>query len=210
MVITYHGGECFKVSFANTTIALNPISKSSKLKQTRFGSDLALVTLADPDFNGVEQVANAGKEPFVISGPGEYEVGNVAVRGFESRSNYNGENRPNTIYLVTLEGMNLCFLGALGTKGINSKALEEIDNIHILFVPIGGDGVLSASDAHDISVSLQPNIVVPMHYGEIGKKDALKTFLKEEGAEGVKPVDKLTVKKSDVESRTGDVVVLSS
>ena len=32
MVISYHGGQCFKVSFGDTTLAFNPISKKSKLE----------------------------------------------------------------------------------------------------------------------------------------------------------------------------------
>ncbi|MDP6527523.1 MAG: MBL fold metallo-hydrolase [Candidatus Pacebacteria bacterium] len=210
MVITHHKGECFKVGYSTTTIAINPISKDSKLKPARFGSDIALISLNDKDFNGVEQVTHGDKEPFVISGPGEYEVGNIAIRGFGSYSNYNGENRPNTIYLITLEGMNLCFLGALGAKGMDSKTLEGIENINVLFVPIGGEGVLDSSQAHDISVSLQPNIIIPMHFDGIGKKGSLNTFLKEGGAEGVKPLEKLTIKKSDADTREGEVIVLSS
>jgi superfamily II helicase len=38
---------------------------------------------------------------------------------------------------------------------------------------------------------------------------ALKKFLKAEGEESVKPVDKLTLKKKDLEGKEGEVVVLS-
>jgi len=52
-----------------------------------------------------------------------------------------------------------------------------------------------------------------MHYtsaaGVMGEKDALKKFLKEEGAEGQGPVDKLTLKKKDLEGKEGEVVVLA-
>jgi len=52
MIITHHGGEFFKVSFGDTTLAFNPISKNSKLKQTRFGADIAFITSEHPDFTG--------------------------------------------------------------------------------------------------------------------------------------------------------------
>ena len=45
MVITYHGGESFKVTFGDTTVAINPISKESKLSGARFGADIAIVSL---------------------------------------------------------------------------------------------------------------------------------------------------------------------
>jgi len=45
-----------------------------------------------------------------------------------------------------------------------------------------------------------------MHYD----KAALDTFLKEESKDGLKPVDKLTIKRSGVAVMEGEVVVLSS
>ncbi len=82
MVITHHGGQCFKVSFGDTTLAFDPISKQSKLGgAVKFGADVALISLRHPNFNGADQVAFGNKEPFVINGPGEYEVGDMTARG---------------------------------------------------------------------------------------------------------------------------------
>lgn len=208
MVITYHGGEFFKVSFGDITLAFNPISKDSKLKGVRFGSDIALVTLNDPDMNGVDQVAHGDRAPFSVTGPGEYEIKEVVVKGFQSISNYKKEGRINTVYSVALEGMNLAFLGALGTPELSQEALEEFDDIDILFLPIGGEGVLEPAQAAKLATKLEPRLIIPMHYGDVGEKDALKKFLKEEG-EQVAPTDKLTIKKKDLEGKEGDIVVLS-
>lgn len=160
--------------------------------------------------NGAESASRGEKEAFVINGPGEYEIGGIFIRGFPSKSGYKEKDRQNTIYLMNLEGMNLCFLGALGSvDSIGSETKEELDDIDILFVPIGGDGVLKPADAYNIGVKLEPCLIVPMHYGEELGKGALKTFLKEAGEEDVKPVDKLTIKKKDLEGKEGEVVVLS-
>lgn len=209
MVITYHGAEFFKVSFGDITLAFNPISKDSKLKGTRFGSDIALVSLNDPDMNGIDQVAHGEREPFAVTGPGEYEVKDVVMKGYPSVSNYKKQNRINTIYSVALEGMNLAFLGALGNPELSQEALEEFDDIDILFLPIGGEGVLEPAQAAKLATKLEPRLIIPMHYGEVGEKDALKKFLKEEG-EQVAPTDKLTIKKKDLEGKEGDIVVLTS
>lgn len=210
MVISYHEGECFKITFGDTTLVLNPVSKDSKLKKIRFGADIALISLNDVDFNGVDQVAHGGKSPFVIVGPGEYEMHKVYIRGIPSVSNYGGKERINTIYMISLEGINLCFLGALGTRKINAETKELLGNIDVLFVPIGGEGVLSPSEAHELSVELEPNIIIPMHYAGIGEKDALSIFLKEESVTNNGTLDKLTLKKRDLEGKEGEVVVLSS
>ncbi len=214
MVITYHGGEFFKVSFGDTTLAFNPISKDSKLKAARFGADIALISLNHPDFNGADQVSHGDKQPFVINGPGEYEVGGIFVKGFASKSEYGGEERINTIYHVTLEGMNLLFLGAANEKKFGQELGEALEVVDILFLPIGGEGVLSPSDANDLAVDLAPHIVIPMHYtgaaGSLGTKDALQVFLKEAGGNGAGTVDKLTLKKKDLEGKEGEIVVLTS
>ena len=133
MVITYHGGSFVKVSFGDTTLAFNPISKKSKLKQSKFGSDIELVSQNHEDSNGVENVEHGGRTPFVISGPGEYEVKNVTVLGFKSETQYGGEPAINTIYVVMLEGMKLCYLGTQSSDKLPQEALEAIDDIDILF-----------------------------------------------------------------------------
>jgi L-ascorbate metabolism protein UlaG (beta-lactamase superfamily) len=213
MIITYLGGESFKVSFGDTILAFNPVSKDSKLKPAKFGADVVLSTLNHSDMNGAEQVTFGEKKPFSITGPGEYEVKGVFIKGFGSESNYDGpsttagEKRINTIYSVTLEGMNICFLGAISQETMPKDADEAIDAIDILFVPIGGEGVLEASKAYKLAVSLEPKLIIPMHYGDIGEKDALKTFLKEAG-ENPKPEPKLTLKKKDLEGKDAEVVVL--
>ena len=211
MVITYHGAACFKIVFGDTTVAVNPIAKDSKLKPARFGADIALVSAAHPDFNGIESVTHGERIPFMIDGPGEYEVRKVTVRGFASESKYDlpagkagDEPRINTVYLMTLEGMRLCFLGALSVKKLSSELLEALDNIDILIVPTGLGGTLNASSAHELSVEIGAKVVIPSLYDE----KMLKQFLKEEGSEGIKPIEKLTLKKKDLEGKEGEIIIL--
>ncbi len=208
MVITHHGGQCFKVSFGDTTLAFDPISKKSKLSPAKFGSDIALVSLYHSDFNGIDQVSHGNRQPFVIDGPGEYEIGEVTVRGFGVRTTYDKKECFNTIYQVTLEGMNLVFLGALSDPEIDPKILGELGDIDILFLPIGGGDVLEVPQASKLAVKLEAKCVIPMNY----HKEALDAFLKEEGETngGGKPQEKLTIKKKDVASMSGEVVVLQA
>ncbi len=213
MVITYLGLEAFKIQFGDTTIALNPVSKDSKYKSARFGADIALVSCNDKDLNGIESVSHGGRAPFAITGPGEYEIKGIFIKGFASESRYglsenSKESRINTIYSIALEGMNLCFLGALNSKDLSTETKEAIDDIDVLFMPIGGEGVLSPSVAYELAVKLEPRIIIPMHYQNISDKN-LKTFLKEAGEEGVKSVEKLTLKKKDLEGKEGEVIVLA-
>ena len=200
MVITHHGGQCFKVSFGDITLLFDPPSKDSKLPAVKFGADIILISKQHPDFNG-------GKEDsFVVNGPGAYEKNGVVIRGFLTKSEYGGPEGLNTIYVVELEGMALVFLGALSDDMLPADAKEVLDEVDILFVPIGGGGVLDADKAHKLAVKLEASVVIPMHYEGMGDKDALKTFTK---GEGVKPTDKLTIKKKDLADKKGDIIVLS-
>jgi len=205
MVISYFGGECFKVSHGDLTLAFNPPSKDSPLKSPKFGADIALVSLDHEDFNGTENAAFGERQPFVITGPGEYEVKGVAVRGFGSESQYGGKGI-NTIYSVSLEGMNLCFLGALSSPTLPAAAKQELDDIDILFLPIGDKGMLDYDKAYALAVSLEPKAIIPMHYGTAD----LKAFLKEAGEEKVAPQEKLTVKRKDLDGKEGEIIVLQS
>ncbi len=205
MIITYNTLESLKIQFGETIVAVNPVSKrSKKYSASSFGADIALISLNHDDMNGVESVSRGEKEPFVISGAGEYEVGGIFIKGWNSVSTYGGAEKIATIYTLTLEDARLCFLGPLGTTTLTPETLESLGDIDILFVPVGGDGVLTPAEAHKLVVSLEPRIVIPVHY----EKDTLAAFLKEEGST-VAPIDKLTIKKKDISEKEGEIVVLA-
>ena len=221
MIISYQGAQSFKVQFGDTVLAFDPISKDSrliggqaKLKASSFGADVALISLNHPDMNGAAQASRGEKEAFVVSGPGEYEIKGIFIKGLPSVSHYGGEERINTIYTVNLENINLCFLGALSDINLSSATKEAIDGVDILFVPVGSassdeksnQGTLSAREAYKSAVSLEPSIIIPMNYTDV----SLKAFMKEGGAEDVKPVDKLTIKKKDLEGKESEIVVLDA
>ena len=99
-------------------------------------------------------------------------------------------------------------LGALSDTELSQEARESIDEIDVLFVPIGGDGVLSPAKAHELAVSLEPKIIVPMHWSRIGSAKSLEAFLKEAG-NGSEKVDKLTLKRKDLVGRDGSIIVVT-
>ena len=155
----------------------------------------------------------------MIQGPGEYELKGMTARGFLTETEYWGEKpartidivqsggRNNTAYKISLEGMTLVFLGALSDAALPPEVKSAFEDVDILFVPVGGGGVLHAGDAHKLSVALEPKIIIPMHFGKEGSKE-LAQFLKESGEKGAEPVEKLTLKKKDIEGKKGEVVVL--
>lgn len=209
MIITYHGIECCRAQFGDTTIVFNPISKESQFKPARMGADIVLSTTNHPDLNGFDVSANGGRELFRVFGPGEYEINEVIIKGFSSTTSYGGEEKINTVYKITFEKINILFTGPIASIDLSEDIEEALGDIDILFVPIGGDGTLKPFDAYKLSVNVAPHIVIPMHYGKVGEKNALNTFLKEQGYKDLTPQDKLTVKPKDLEQKEGEMVVLS-
>lgn len=212
MVITHHGGQCFKVTFGDLTVVFDPVAKGGSLPAVRFGADLALVSRNHVDMNGIEEVSFGGSEPFAITGPGEYEHSGVTVQGFLTKSQYGLPkgtlDAVNTVYAVTLEGMTLVHLGALSDTVLSHEAREAIDEIDVLFVPVGGDGVLTPAEASKLAVSLEPRIIIPMHWSGMGEAKALEQFI-EEGGGNAEKVDKLTLKKKDTTDKNGAIIVIT-
>src|SRR3989344_8698368 len=112
MIISFHEGACIRAQAGDTTLVFSPVSKSSKnFKPVNFSADIVFISLNHPDMNGWEDLRErprlessasngAGNQPFVINGPGEYEVKDVSVTGFGSGSKWGGAPRTNTIYSV--------------------------------------------------------------------------------------------------------------
>lgn len=201
MIISYQGLSCFKISQGDLTLAINPISKDSKAGTAKkFGADITLISTNHPDMNGREQTSRGDKESFVIDGPGEYEIKDVFIKGFLSE----GPGLVNTIYMISFEGMKLCFLGGLANPELSSKTREALEDIDVLFVPIGGGETLEAAQAYKLAVSLEPSVIIPMHYN----KTMLDQFIKEGGKEKTEAIDKLVVKKKDLEGKESEIVVL--
>lgn len=214
MILTFHEGACIRAQAGDTTVVFGPVSKASKnFKPTNFGADVAFISLDHPDMNGAEEAGRGGKQPFIISGPGEYEVKDITATGFPSGSKYGGEPKTNTVYSVHFDGLSVMYLGALGDLDLPSE-ISEMDAPDVLIIPIGGAGALSPSEAQKLAVKLEARIVVPVLYdlpargAQAGDK-SLKQFLKEAG-ENVKPVEKLTLKPRDVVGKESEVVVLKA
>ncbi|MBI5078222.1 MAG: MBL fold metallo-hydrolase [Candidatus Yonathbacteria bacterium] len=208
MIVTYYGKQFFKIQLGERTIAYNPIGKDSKEKGSRFGADIVLSSLRHPDFNGADQCAYGDREPFVISGPGEYEVGGIFIKGFGTDTTYAKEKKVNTVFSVMFEGINLCFLGSLASAEALSRDVKEgLGEIDVLFAPISGGDMLSASDAYKLTLALDTKVVIPMDYEHT--KGSLETFIKEGGA-NAETMEKFTFKKKDLDEKEGGVVVLKA
>lgn len=209
MIITYYGKQFFKITQGEMVLAFNPVSKESKSKiNSHFGADLALITTNHPDYNGLGQLEYGERVPFAVTGPGDYEVKEIFIKGILSSANLSDKKYINTIYSLTVDNINIAFLGAISEENLSKEALESINEPDILFIPVGGKdlGMIDVKASAKLASSLEPKMIIPMEYDEA----SLKIFLKEMGEGDVEAVDKLTLKRKDLEGKETAVVVLSS
>lgn len=187
MEIAYLGHSSFKIRPKNVTLVTDPFnSESVGLPFPKVEADIVTVSHNHEDHNQTGQV---GGNPFIISGPGEYEVKEVLIFGLASfhDSSRGSARGKNTIYLIEAEGMRLCHLGDLGHK-LDAEQLEEINGVDVLFLPVGGVYTLDPAEASAVVSQIEPKIVIPMHFqvkglnpAVYGKLATAEDFLKEMG-----------------------------
>ena len=207
MIITYFGKQFVKIGQGEMVLAFNPVSRDSKSGiSVKFGADIALSTINHPDYNGFEQLSHGERVPFVITGPGDYEVKEIFIKGVMSNSLLDNKKYINTIYALSVDNISIVFLGALSSTEFSKETREVIDGPDILFIPVGNKGLLDAKSAAKLASSLEPKIIIPIDYDST----TLKAFLKEIGEEKAEVVDKLTLKRKDLEGKDGEVIVVKS
>ena len=108
---------------------------------------------------------------------------------------------------VTVEGVTIAHLGGLG-KPLTGNQLELFEGADILMVPVGGKDVLDAKAAKDAVESIEPRVVIPMHFAQkelAAAYDSASKFFKEMG---VSPVAQERVKllKKDLPADTVDIL----
>lgn len=207
MIITYFGKQFFRIQQGEMVLAFNPVGKASKLDiSAHFGADIAMITTNHPDYNGIENLSHGEREPFVVSGPGSYEIKEIFIKGVISKGEFSGKKYINTIYLLTVDGIDIVFMGALSDPEIDKYAREAIEEPDILFMPVGGKGTIDPKQAAKLASSLEPKLIIPMDYDPT----SLKTFLKEMGEENAETTDKLTLKRKDLEGKECEVIVMKN
>lgn len=215
MIIQKAGGYCFKLSQGAVTVAVNPPSQKSKYKVAKFGANVAVISLPHADWNGIETATHGDSEPFVVQGPGAYEVGDVRITGYATEASYGDlvSAIGNTVYIIEMDGMRVLALGALSLAKLSPEVRSELDDIGIVLVPVGGRA-LDPKAAHELVTGIEPKAVIPYAVEDpsasvgAGEK-SLAAFLKAEGATGIKSTDKFTIRPRELQAMDGDVILLS-
>jgi len=167
-----------------------------------------------PDENTVfvyshnDHVTQAKSDSRVLTGPGEYEIGGISIRGVATPADNPAiSTNINTVYVVDADGLQVASLGNPGHQP-SAQSFQQISKVDILVLNTESQG-LETEELSTLIRNLEPKIVVPSGYDlETGKPSpAMNRFLSELGVKEFEPTSKLTVtNKSLPDERT--IVVL--
>ena len=203
MDINWLGHSCFRIKGRQASIVTDPYPPDLGYSLGKPTADIVTVSHQHPSHNYHQGV---GGEPRLITGPGEYEIAGVLIIGIATFHDAEGGQKrgKNTIYLMDVDGVAICHLGDLGHV-LTAEQVEEIDDVDVLLLPVGGVSTIDASMAAEVIRQLEPKAVVPMHYKtpvlnrEFGP---VEKFLKEMGIERLDSQPKLSLTPSSLPAST--------
>ena len=198
MDIKYLGHSSFRIRGKDAVIVTDPFDqKMVGLTYPKTEAQVVTISHEHADHNALERVSG---DLVVVRGPGEYEIRGVRIYGYRTfHDDKNGEERGvNTIYLFVLDGIRIVHCGDLGHT-LSDSLLDEIGDVDILFIPIGGTYTINAKQAASVVKQIEPLIVIPMHYKVPGMTDSFSEL---------QTVD-MFAKELDKEVKTEDKLVIS-
>ena len=175
MDIIWHGKTCFTVKGKKNTVVINPVEEAGKLK-----GEIVL--------SSTKNIANVDGAKKVIDWPGEFEVSEVPVVGFQAwTASKDSEQAEETlIYFFKVDDVKFCHLGELGHT-LTSEMVSKIGDVDVLMIKAGPSANLDAKKGLEVVEAIEPRAVIPM--GEVEKDN----FLKELGEPELEPKDKFTL-----------------
>lgn len=218
MEITFLHHSCFKLRGKLGTVVTDPYRKTMMgFAPPAVSADIITVSHQHDDHNGTEGIHGTTRrpEPFIISQPGEYEVGGISVFGYPSfhDSQKGAERGNNTIFKILIDEISICHLGDLGHT-LDAATIEEIGQVDVLLCPVGGEFTINPKQAVEVIQKFEPSYVIPMHFqtpnhpDHFAKLAQLADFLKEYGSAPV-PQPKLVAERSKLPEET-ELVVLAA
>jgi len=194
--ITWYGHSCFRLTERGmATVVTDPYDYHEVgYESLKLRADIVTVSHEAPGHSYLSAVKG---EYYPITGPGEYEIGGVFVTGLQTDGvpKKQGDEQRNTLYVIDYNGLTVAHLGNLKRVPTQTE-IESLGPIHIALVPVGGGGGLNAAKAAEVISLLEPNLVIPMHYGNKASTvqlDPIGKFLKEMGLAEVESVPSLKV-----------------
>ena len=180
--ITWLGRNCFRLKGREGVVITDPCPPESGYKIGKQQADVVTISRKDdPGYSAFDVIEGTKGSPFRLDTPGEFEIGGILVTGIATKR---PDGARNVIFVVELDGIRVGHLGLPGAAP-NQAALEELKDVDILLMPVGGGNAIGAAAAADVMTTIDPRIAIPMNYKtefETMDLDPIEKFLSETGA----------------------------
>jgi L-ascorbate metabolism protein UlaG (beta-lactamase superfamily) len=212
MEIIALGHSGFRLRGKEVTLVIDPPSPATGYSLKGVTADIVCVTHNHPGHNYVQGI---GGKPYLVNGPGEYEIGGVLITALRTfHDDKRGEARGgNTVFIIHMEDVAICHLGDLG-HALNATQQQEAGGADVLMIPVGGQSTINAATAVELVGELEPSITIPMHYGvghDAGRAtplDPVDVFYHALGVPIPDPLPKLVVTRTSIPTEP-QVVILA-
>lgn len=180
--VEYKGGNAVMFTTKKQRIVVDPALSVVGLKDMAVKGEVVVAT--EHRF-----VVETTTKSVCFDGPGEYEIGDVSLRGVSARRHIDTEadGLRSTLYRMTIGEVRMAIIGNIAST-LNESQLEAIGVVDIVVLPVGGGGyTLDATAAAAMVRQLEPRVVIPVHYADTAlqyevPQDSLEVFVKELGA----------------------------
>ena len=212
MKITWHGHSCFRLTERGmATVVTDPYNhKKIGYSELNLSADIVTVSHDDPGHNHTKVIRKRKAPQHIMTGPGEYEIGEVFITGIHTNHKAKKGDPRNIMYIFDYNGILVAHLGNLKRVPNQSDVKSIAGDVHVALVPVGGAGSLTAAKAVEAIRILEPSYAIPMYYQTDECKlelDPLKKFIKEMGLDKVEPRPDLNITSSRSSSETNVVVL---
>lgn len=167
--IRWCGHSCFEVKGEDVVIATDPFSETMVgLVTPDICADIILSSHNHGDHwddNAAEKMCKEGTEIIKWESKTFENIKGVRIKGISTNhDDKGGKSRgKNTMYVFTVDDITFCHCGDLGHI-LTDEQIEEIGQVDVLLIPIGGIFTIDALIASKVVSQLNPKIVIPMHY----------------------------------------------
>jgi len=205
MDMQFYGANCIVLSSKHNRLVIDDNLTSLGSKSVGKDGDICLFTSVHPTVSG--------KPKLVIDMPGEYEVGNVSVAGFQARAHMDEVSKKSAVmYKIIWADTRVLVTGHVFPK-LSDEQLEAIGIVDVMFVPVGGNGyTLDATGALQLIKAVEPKIVIPTHYEDQSlqyevPQASLSEALQSLGMEPKEHISKFQFKPAEVTDTTQLVIL---
>jgi L-ascorbate metabolism protein UlaG (beta-lactamase superfamily) len=168
MKITYYGHSAFLLEARDgTRVIVDPYRSGSFANAFRYqpiedAADIVVATHAHDDHGAIDTIPG---DALRFIHPTSVQKGEVWITGIPAKHDERGgkDRGDNTMIAVDDGDVRVVHLGDLGHE-LDESTVSRLGDVDVLLIPVGGFFTIDAETAAKVVNSIDPRVVIPMHY----------------------------------------------